>query len=144
MSDIGDRHDPRELDSAKPSSAISLLKGILYRLGNGISVGNEGPALEVVSPPITAAAVFSGQVTVTTANTAVPGPDISNARGFYICGRGTNTGVIYVGNDGAGDVASTNGYTLTAGQQIFWPGTNLNLLYFDASVSGEKACWLKV
>jgi hypothetical protein len=56
----------------------------------------------------------------------------------------TNTGIGYVGNDGAGDVTSANGYELTAGQQA--PPiqvANLNELWFDASVNTQKFSWLK-
>jgi len=49
----------------------------------------------------------SGQITVTTAGTEVQGPDIK-AQGFFIKGKTTNTGLGYVGNDGAGVVHKRN------------------------------------
>jgi hypothetical protein len=93
--------------------------------------------------------VISGVITVTTAGTAVQGPDAAPWRpveaggGFFISALGANTGLIYIGNDGAGDVASTNGYELKAGNQIFLACSNLNEVWFDSSVNGEKCSWLK-
>lgn len=86
--------------------------------------------------------VMSGVITVTTAGTAVQGTSVAG-EGFFIRALKANTGIIYVGNDGNGDVASTNGYELSAGDQIYVDAPNLALLWFDASVNGEKACWLK-
>lgn len=92
---------------------------------------------------------LSGVITVTTAGTAVQGPDIAPWRraedggGFFVTAPNANTGLIYIGNDGAGDVASTNGLELKAGGQTFIICNNLNELWFDASVDGEKCTWLK-
>jgi hypothetical protein len=92
---------------------------------------------------------LSGVITVTTAGTAVQGPDIAAWRpaeqggGFLLSTPAANTGLIYIGNDGAGDVASTTGYERGAGEQAFVTCSNLNEVWFDASVSGEKITWLK-
>lgn len=92
---------------------------------------------------------LSGLITVTTAGTAVQGPDVAawhpaeSGGGFFITALNANTGLIYVGNDGAGDVASTNGHEVKAGNQTFVTCNNLNEVWFDASVSGEKCSWLK-
>ena len=85
----------------------------------------------------------SGQITVTTAGTEVQGSDIK-AQGFFIKALPTNTGLVYVGNDGAGAVASTTGFSLAAGDTIYWEGGNLRSLWFDAAVNGEGFCWLAV
>ena len=93
--------------------------------------------------------VISGLITITTAGTAVQGPDAGawepaeQGGGFLIAALNANTGVIYIGNYGAGDVASTNGHELKAGNQTFVRCSNLNEVWFDASVSGEKCTWLK-
>ena len=93
--------------------------------------------------------VLSGVITVTTAGTAVPGPDaapwqsVEKGGGFLLSAPLANTGLIFVGNDGTGDVASTNGYELKAGAQTFIACSNLNEVWFDSSVSGEKVTWLK-
>lgn len=86
--------------------------------------------------------LLSGLITVTTAGTAVQGTNVP-AQGFFIRSLAANTGLIYIGNDGAGDVASTNGYSLSPGDQIYIEVPNLSCLWFDSAVNGEKACWLK-
>lgn len=86
---------------------------------------------------------ISGQITVETAGTEVQGPDVVNANGFYIKAHTSNTGVAWVGNDGEGAVSSDTGFPLRAGETIPASVWNLNQLYFDADVSGEKFCWIK-
>lgn len=92
---------------------------------------------------------LTGVVTVTSSGTAVNGPDIQswepaqNGGGFFVIAINANTGLIYVGNDGAGDVASTTGYELAAGKSTFIRCNNLNEVWFDSSVNGEKCSWLK-
>lgn len=88
----------------------------------------------------------SGQVTVTTAGTAVQGTDAPGNH-FAIKAHDANTGIIYVGNDDAAspDVNSTTGFPLEANEpQLVIQVPNLNALWFDASVNGEKACWIKI
>ena len=86
---------------------------------------------------------MSGQITVTTAGTAVQGTDVDSENGFFIRALAGNTGVVYVGQDGDDDVASTNGYELSAGDTIFVTVDNLSYLYFDAATNGDKFCWIK-
>lgn len=92
---------------------------------------------------------LSGVITVTTAGTAVQGTDINAWRpaeqggGFLVTAAIVNTGLIYIGNDGAGDVANTTGFELGAGKTTFVPCSNLSEVWFDSSVNGEKASWLK-
>jgi hypothetical protein len=91
----------------------------------------------------------SGQITVTTAGTAVQGTDAPLAGGttvnkqvlVYVRALPGNTGVMYMGQDGADDVTSSNGYPLSAGDQLPVYVQNLNELWFDASVSGEGVAW---
>jgi hypothetical protein len=85
----------------------------------------------------------SGAITVAAAGTEVQGPDIS-AQGFFIKAMTTNTGLVYVGNDGSNAVASTTGFSLAAGDTIYWEGGNLRNLWFDAAVNGEGFRWLSV
>jgi hypothetical protein len=81
---------------------------------------------------------ISGKKTVTNAGTAealgaqqVVGP-------LAIKALSTNTGLVYVGNDGAGDVASTNGFELAAGDVIVLDfNGNLANVMVDAAVNGE-------
>jgi len=85
----------------------------------------------------------SGQITVTTAGTAVQGTDV-DMDGVYLSGIDGNTGLVYVGHDGAGDVTAANGYELSATKQIFLSVTNLKELWFDAATSGDKVAWIEV
>lgn len=87
---------------------------------------------------------LSGQITVTTAGTAVQGPDEPGRR-FAIVAAPANTGAVYIGNDDAGDVTSANGFALSAKEpHVELTVANLNHFWFDAAVNGEKLCWLKL
>ena len=88
------------------------------------------------------AKVYSGQITVTTAGTAVQGTSTPNYTGFFIRALSGNTGNVYIGNDGAGDVTSANGYELAPGDQIYIEVPNLSDLWFDAATNGDKFSWL--
>ena len=88
-------------------------------------------------------AARSGQTTVTTAGTAVVlgSQDIKGP--LAIAAKDGNSGVVYVGNDGAGDVTSSNGYELKAGNQIVLTEVdNLNEIYVDSAENGDGVCWL--
>lgn len=85
----------------------------------------------------------AGQITVTTAGTAVQG----TARASHLIAlkaHPDNTDAVWVGNDDAGDVTSSNGYPLDPGEAIVIEVVNLNYLWFDADVNGEKICWLSL
>jgi hypothetical protein len=86
---------------------------------------------------------YSGQKTVTTAGTAealgtqiIQGP-------LMVKALENNTGLVYVGNDGTGDVSSSTGMPLSAGDSIVfdWVGA-LGSLLVDAAVNGEGVAWL--
>ncbi|OHD79803.1 MAG: hypothetical protein A3J97_11060 [Spirochaetes bacterium RIFOXYC1_FULL_54_7] len=89
---------------------------------------------------------LSGQVTVSTAGTAVPctTAGVSGAGSFYIKALPANTGVIYVGTTGGSDVTSSNGYPLSALDAILVTVTSLSELYVDATVSGEGIAWFRM
>ena len=86
---------------------------------------------------------ISGQKTVTTAGTAealgsqaVQGP-------LMIKALESNTGYIYLGNDGTPDVASSTGLVLAAGDAVIFDHVgNLASIYLDCSVDGEGVAWL--
>lgn len=87
---------------------------------------------------------ISGQTTVTTAGTEV----VLAAAGTRVNGPvavkalPTNTGVMYVGNDGAGAVSNASGFPLSAGEVIVYEYVgDLNTIWVDASVNGEKVAW---
>lgn len=86
---------------------------------------------------------LSGQITVTTAGTEVQGTDVK-AEGFFIKALAANTGKMYIGNNGSGAVSSSLGYELSAGEQVLVNIRNLNELWIDSTVNGEKVCWLAV
>lgn len=90
-------------------------------------------------------AIRSGQTTVTTAGTEVPlsSSGVVADGPVSIRALSTNTGKMYIGNDGAGAVSSTSGYELSAGDQLILSYVGaLDTIMVDASVNGEKVCWL--
>ena len=97
----------------------------------------------VYSPFSDPGLVMSGVITVTTHGTAVQGTDVDLENGAWIKALSGNSGVVYVGNDGAGDVASTNGFELAAGNVILCQVANLSHLWFDSASDGDKICWLR-
>lgn len=87
-------------------------------------------------------AANSGQVTVAVAGTAVQFPDRVVAGPVSVKAHPDNTDVVYVGNDGAGDVSNANGLPLAAGEELYLKYVhNLNVLWADADTSGEKLAW---
>jgi hypothetical protein len=88
-------------------------------------------------------AVLSGQKTVTTAGTALAlGSQVINIP-IMIKALDTNTGIVAVGNDGAGDVTVSNGMRLAAGDAIImeFVGDLANIIV-DSAVNGEGVAWL--
>lgn len=86
---------------------------------------------------------LSGQKTIPTAGTAealgsqrIDGP-------LMVKALTTNTGLTYIGNDGNGDVTSSNGLPLESGEVIVfeWVGS-LRSLLVDVAVDGEGAAWM--
>lgn len=82
----------------------------------------------------------SGQITVTTSGTAVQGTTQAGSL-FALKAHPDNTDVVWVGNVSE-DVSNANGYPLEPGEQIIVQIPNLNALWVDADVNGEKLCWL--
>lgn len=109
----------------------------MKKLSNGVY------AQPVVDPDIDTSVAISGQITVTTAGAAVQGDDIALDNGVYIGGLSSNTGKVYVGNDGEDDVSATTGFELGAGESILVHVSNLSQLFFDAAQNGEGFSWIK-
>jgi len=88
-------------------------------------------------------AVLSGQKTVTTAGTALAlGDQVINVP-LMIKALDTNTGIVAVGNDGAGDVTVSNGMRLEAGDAIIMEFVgDLSNIIVDSAVNGEGVAWL--
>ena len=94
-------------------------------------------------PFLNTASAITGQITVSTPGTAVQGPDVDLLNGVYIRALSSNATSVYVGNDGSGDVTSSNGFELSAGDSIIIQVRNLNELWFDASIGvGGSFCWI--
>lgn len=86
---------------------------------------------------------LSGQTTVTTAGTAVALGSQSVVGSLTVKALAANTGLVFIGNDGAGDVSSANGFQLAAAEQITFEYTGeLASLMLDAAVNGEGVCWI--
>ena len=87
----------------------------------------------------------SGQTTV-----AAAGTEVQLHAGLVINGPvmikalPANTGIMYVGNVN-GAVSSTLGMPLSAGDAMIYDFVgNLNSIWVDASVSGEKVAWAQL
>jgi hypothetical protein len=86
---------------------------------------------------------LSGVATVVTAGTPVVLGSVIISKPIWVKAPASNTGVMYLGNDGADSVSSTTGYHLAAGDTIILDNVyDLSTVYVNASVSGEKLCWL--
>ena len=44
----------------------------------------------------------------------------------------------------SGDVTKNNGYPLNPGEQIILELANLDHLWVDSEVNGEKVCWIRL
>lgn len=87
--------------------------------------------------------LLSGQTTVSAAGTAVQlhSDKAANAP-VMVKAHPANSGRIYLGNV-AGDVDSTNGMVLDAGEVVIFPFVgNLNSLWVDAAQNDDKVAWL--
>lgn len=85
----------------------------------------------------------SGQKLVTTAGTAVTMGTGRVNGSLMIKALSTNTGLVYVGNDGAGDVTSANGFELDAGEAVVFEYVgSMASLYLDSAEDGEGVSWI--
>lgn len=83
---------------------------------------------------------YSGQITVSTPGTSIQGGNTALINGVYIKALSTNTGKMYIGY-ASGDNRAM--FELSPGEIIIVQVSNLNQVWIDASVAGEKVCWLK-
>ena len=85
----------------------------------------------------------SGQMTVTTAGTALALGEGLVGGALMVKALIGNAGQVYVGNDGAGDVTSANGIELASGDVvIFDTVSNLSALIVDSDNNGEGVSWI--
>jgi hypothetical protein len=86
---------------------------------------------------------ISGQKTVPTAGTAVALGTRQIAGSLAIKALPTNVGIVFVGNDGAGNVTTANGYPLAAGESVFVDQLgSLGDVMVNSTVNGEGVAWL--
>jgi hypothetical protein len=88
-------------------------------------------------------AALSGQKTITTAGSAEALGSQAIGGPLAVKALASNTGVVVIGNDGASDVTTANGFQLSAGEIIILDHVaDLSNVYVDAAVNGEGVCWL--
>jgi hypothetical protein len=86
---------------------------------------------------------LSGQKTITAAGTAEALGSQQITGPLLVKALPNNTGLVYVGNDGASDVSSSNGYPLSASEQLILEHVpNLANVYVDSAVNGEGVAWI--
>ena len=116
-------------------TAVLPVAGTPYVIGAGSGVG---------TTQLSGSNTIKGAVV----NNVAAGTEIPIVAAGYACreavvtAKAANTGYIYIGGS---DVSSTvYGVRLSAGDSVTIPISNLNLIYFDASVSGEGISYLAV
>ena len=85
--------------------------------------------------------IFSGQVTVTAAGTAVQAGADAASKQYWLRAHPDNTGNIAIGGD---DVTVGSGLVLASGDPPILVECALSELYVDAATDGDKLCWLLV
>lgn len=88
--------------------------------------------------------ITSGQVTVLVAGTAVQAGTDEAERVYLFCPNPSNTGDIYIGNDGSDDVSSTTGLVVGKAAGPFSLRCALSELYVDAANANDQLTWLLV
>jgi hypothetical protein len=89
--------------------------------------------------------ILSSQKTVTAAGTAEALGTLQIDGALLVKALDTNTDIVAIGNDGADDVTTSNGYRLSAGQALIFDHVdNLAAIFIDAAVNGEGVSWLKL
>ena len=86
---------------------------------------------------------LSGQTTVASAGTAVPLADFALNAPLMVRALPGNSGAVALGNDGSGDVSTSSGLLLSAGEAVVFEFTgHLSSLLLDAENDGDGAAWL--
>mgnify|MGYP003612434561 CR=1 FL=1 len=86
------------------------------------------------------ASITSGVKNVTTSGTRVAlGASAVLTSGVTVKAKATNSGLIYVGGS---TVASSNGFQLAAGEEVFVEVGNVATVYVDAAVNGEGVTYI--
>lgn len=82
---------------------------------------------------------INGQITGTTAGTAVQLPSNSLSIGVIVQALSTNTTSIYVGTS---TVSSANGFELQPGQSTSVGVNNSSAVWIVSTTNGDKVCWI--
>lgn len=107
------------------------------------SLTNRSSDVDVIlSAPVPAGGVLSGQNTVAVPGTAEQVGAMAVGGPLEVKALDTNTDLVYIGNV-AGDVSSANGLMLSPGDAVvFNYVANLDDLWIDTVVAGEGVAWL--
>ena len=88
-------------------------------------------------------AAISGQKTVTTAGTELALGTVAINGPLMVKALDTNTGIVVLGNDGAGVLTTSTGIRLAAGDAVVFEFvSNLSAIMVDSAVSGEGVSWI--
>ncbi len=127
-------------------SNISYAQEVVIRdavtTGYKANVNKLGTKYGVGVDSIPATSIYTAQITVTTAGTRVQlsGSSVP-IRSVCVKALTGNTGKMYVGDI---TVSSSIGYELPKDVSICLDVNNLNLIYIDSSVNGEKVSYLGI
>ena len=84
----------------------------------------------------------TGKITVTTAGTAVAGPDVMYSKRLVLASLPGNAGLVAFGNEG-GDITMATGFVLDDSDQVVIDGAgNLEDLMFDAATNGDSIIYM--
>lgn len=126
-------------------SNISYAQEVVIRdsvtTGYKANVSKMGTKFGVNNDPLPATSIFYGQTTVSTAGTAVVLASTQAIRSVCVKALTGNTGIMYVGDS---SVLSSNGYELPKDLSVCLDINNLNLVYINSSVNGEKVSYIAV
>lgn len=109
--------------------------------GNKASVNKLGTKYGVGTDSIPATTIYYGQTTVSTAGTAVVLASSQSIRSVCIKALTGNTGLMYVGDS---SVIASTGYELPKDLSVCLDVNNLNLIYINSSVNGEKVAYVAI
>jgi hypothetical protein len=85
---------------------------------------------------------LSLQKTLTTAGTAYALGTLTPNESILVKALPTNTGIVYVGNDGDDSISSTTGFPLSAGELLVIDAGYLGNIYATSTVNGDKVAVL--
>lgn len=88
---------------------------------------------------------ISGQKTIGTAGQAEPLGTLYIGGPVIIKALSTNTGAVYIGNDGSGDITTTTGLQLAAKESVTIQSVgSLGEIWLDVANSNDGVSWMKL